>query len=34
VRDIRRIVVVGGMLAAMMAALYVLIDVFHFITIS
>ena len=34
VRDIRRIVVVGGMLAAIMAALYVLVDVFHLVTIG
>jgi hypothetical protein len=34
VRDIRRIVTVGGLLAAIMATLYVLIDVFHIVTIS
>jgi hypothetical protein len=34
VRDIRRIVFVGGMVAAIMAALYVLIDVAHLVTIS
>jgi hypothetical protein len=34
VRDIRRIVFVGGMVAAIMAALYVLVDVAHLVTIS
>jgi len=34
VRDIRRIVTVGGLLAAIMAALYVLVDVFHVVRIS
>ena len=34
VRDIRRIVTVGGLLAAIMAALYVLVDVFHAVRIS
>ena len=34
IRDIRRIVFVGGMVAAIMAALYVLIDVAHVVTIS
>jgi hypothetical protein len=34
VRDIRRIVFVGGMMAAIMAALYVLVDVAHLVTIS
>lgn len=34
VRDVRRILVVGGSLAAVLAILFVLIDLFHFITIS
>jgi hypothetical protein len=34
VRDIRRIIVVGGLLAAIMASLFVLVDVLHVITIS
>lgn len=34
VRDVRRIVFVGGMLAAIMAALYVVVDVLHLVTIS
>jgi len=34
VRDIRRIVRVGGTVAAIMATLYVLVDVFHLVTIS
>jgi hypothetical protein len=34
VRDLRRIVTVGGLLAAIMAALYVLVDVFHVVRIS
>lgn len=34
VRDIRRIVFVGGVLAAIMAALYVLVDIFHVVTVS
>ena len=34
VRDIRRIVFVGGMLAAIMAAIFVLVDVIHVIAIS
>ena len=34
VRDIRRIVFVGGMVAAIMAVLYVLVDVAHLVTIS
>jgi hypothetical protein len=34
VRDVRRILVVGGALALSMVALYILIDVAHVITIS
>jgi hypothetical protein len=34
VRDVRRILVVGGGLVAALAALYVLIDVAHVVTIS
>jgi hypothetical protein len=34
VRDIRRIVLVGGTVAAMMGVLYVLVDIFHVVTIS
>jgi hypothetical protein len=34
VRDVRRIVVVGGAIAAALAVLYVLIDIAHVVTIS
>jgi len=34
VRDVRRIIYVGGAVAAALAVLYVLIDVFHAVTIS
>ncbi len=34
VRDVRRIIIVGGAIAAALAVLYVLIDVFHVVTIS
>ena len=34
VRDVRRILVIGGALAATMAVLYVLIDLVHVVTIS
>ena len=34
VRDVRRILYVGGAVAVGLAALYVLIDVFHVVTIS
>ena len=34
VRDVRRILVVGGTVAAVLAVLYVLIDVAHVVTIS
>jgi hypothetical protein len=34
VRDVRRIVVVGGSLAAVMAVLFVLIDVLHVISVA
>jgi hypothetical protein len=34
VRDVRRIVVVGGSLTVVMALLFVLIDLLHVITIS
>ena len=34
VRDVRRIMVVGGAVAAALAVLYVLIDVVHVVTIS
>jgi hypothetical protein len=34
VRDVRRILVVGGGVAAALGVLYVLIDIFHVVTIS
>jgi hypothetical protein len=34
VRDVRRIIVVGGAVAAALAVLYVLIDIAHVVTIS
>jgi hypothetical protein len=34
VRDIRRIVAVGGLLAGIMAVLYVLVDVLHVVRVS
>jgi len=34
VRDVRRIILVGGAMAATLAVLYVLIDVAHLVTIS